>query len=132
LLLEGVMENFFITIENHEDKIEALLIESKTNSKPEILERIEKNRENLNFLKRSVVPLRDALFNLKIKQEDESYIGIEKINYSYFTRLHQKSLEILDQIDYDMNSLESASNVFFSSQTQRTNQIMKTLTIFSV
>jgi magnesium transporter len=30
-----------------------------------------------------------------------------------------------------MNTLESASNIFFSTQNQRMNQIMKTLTIFS-
>jgi magnesium transporter len=132
LLLDGVMENFYISLENDEDKIEDLIAESKTNNKPEILERIERNRENLNFMKRSIVPLRDALYTLKSKQEDENFRGIESNNFSFFARLHQKCLEILDQIEYDMNALESASNVFFSSQSQRMNQIMKTLTIVSV
>lgn len=132
LLLEAVMENFFITIENNEDKIEALIVDSNDNEGMEILELIEKNRENLNFLKRSIVPLRDALYTLKSMQDDDEFTEIEKSNYIFFTRLHQKSLELLDQIEYDMNSLESASNVFFSSQNQRMNQIMKTLTIFSV
>ncbi|MCY1378920.1 Cobalt/magnesium transport protein CorA [compost metagenome] len=72
------------------------------------------------------------MFNLKTHQKDEDFAGIEKSNYAFFERLHQKSLEILDQIDYDLKSLDSASNVFFSSQSQRMNQIMKTLTIFSV
>ena len=39
---------------------------------------------------------------------------------------------MLDQVDYDLTSLESASNFHFSAQSQRMNQIMKTLTIFSV
>lgn len=132
LLLDAVMENFYITIESYEDKIEDLIVESKTNHKSVVLESIEKNRENLNYMKRSIIPLRDALFNLKSIQEDDDYDGIEKSNYTFFARLHQKSLEILDQIEYDMNSLESASSIFFSSQSQRMNQIMKTLTIFSV
>ncbi len=132
LLLDAVMENFFITIESYENGIEALLIEAKNSYKAVVLERIEKERENLNFLKRSIVPLRDALFNLKTIREDDDFDGIDKANYAFFERLHQKSLEILDQIDYDLKSLDSASNVFFSSQSQRMNQIMKTLTIFSV
>lgn len=132
LLLDAVMENFYITIEGFEDKIEKLIAEAKTNHKSEVLERIEKSRENLNFVKRSVVPLRDSLYNLKSIKEDNDYNGIEKSNFTFFARLHQKCLEILDQIEYDTNSLESAANIFFSSQTQRMNQIMKTLTIFSV
>ncbi len=132
LLLEAVMENFFITIEYFEDRIEELMIEAKTSDKPTVLVQIEKNRENLNFLKRSILPLRDALFNLKSIHEDDDYDGIEKANYTFFARLHQKSLELLDQIEYDMNTLDSASNFYFSSQSHRMNEIMKILTAVSV
>ncbi|UOK41574.1 MULTISPECIES: magnesium/cobalt transporter CorA [Flavobacterium] len=132
LLLDAVMENFYITIENYEDRIEALMVESKTNHRQDVLIRIENNRENLNFLKRSIVPLRDALFSLKSFQDDRDYNGIEVANYTFFARLHQKCLELLEQIDYDLNSLDSASHFHFSAQSQRMNEIMKTLTVVSV
>ena len=54
------------------------------------------------------------------------------LHIHFFARLYQKSLEMLDQIEYDLVSLDSASNFHFSAQSQRMNQIMKTLTIFSV
>ena len=132
MLLDAVMDNFYITLENYEEKIEAVSGEAKNNHKPVVLERIEKHRENLNFLRRAIVPLRDALYNLKSIQHDDQYNGIEKSNYTFFARLHQKTLELLEQIDFDNNALESASNIFFSTQSQKMNQIMKTLTIFSV
>ena len=132
LLLEAVMENFFITLESIEADIEKLAGDAKDASNTDVLISIEKHRENLNFLKRSIIPLRDALFTVKSMQHNESFSEIEPANFVYFIRLHQKSLEILEQIDYDNKSLESASNVFFSSQNQRMNEIMKTLTIFSV
>jgi magnesium transporter len=132
LLLDAVMENFYITIESYEDQIDVLQGESKASYKSEYLQRLEKTRENLNFLKKSILPLRDALFNLKSIEADDNHEGIEKSNYTFFARLHQKSLELLDQIEFDMNAMESASNIFFSTQNQRMNQIMKTLTIFSV
>lgn len=132
LLLEAVMENFYITIEFYEDQIEALLVEAKSSDKPDVLIRIEKNRESINFLKRSILPLRDALFNLKSEHHDEHYDGIEEANYNFFARLHQKSLEILEQIEYDMNTLDSASSFYFSSQSHRMNEIMKILTAVSV
>lgn len=132
LLLESIIENFFITIEFYEDRIEGLLIESKASDNPDILVRIEKNREQLNFLKRSILPLRDTLFILKSKNDDNDSNFIDNSNHNFFARLHQKTIEVLEQIEYDMNSLESASNFYFSSQSHRMNEIMKTLTIVSV
>lgn len=132
LLLDSIIENFFITIENYESRIEKLLMDVKVDDATHLLESIEKQRENLNYLKRSIIPLRDALFSLKSIQDDDDYNGISKSNVTFFTRLHQKSLELLEQAEYDINTLESASNLFYSTQNQRMNQIMKTLTVFSV
>ncbi len=132
LLLEAVMENFYITIEYYEERIEKLMAEAKTSDKPDVLERIEKTGENLNFLKRSILPLRDALFNLKSVHSEEDYDGIDKSNYTFFARLHQKALELLEQIEYDGNALDSASSFYFAAQGHRMNQVMKILTGVSV
>lgn len=132
LLLDSVMENFYISIENNEMVIEKLLIESKTSYQSNMLQNIERERDNINVIKRAIVPLREALFNIKSIKNDQDFSGIKNSNYTFFARLHQKSIELLEQIDYDIATLESASNIFFSSQNQRMNQIMKTLTIASV
>jgi magnesium transporter len=42
------MENFYVT-ENEEDKVEELIVLSKSSADPKILERIEKHRDNFNF-----------------------------------------------------------------------------------
>ncbi|TDW52069.1 magnesium transporter [Flavobacterium sp. 270] len=131
LLLDAVMENFYITLEDEEDKVEALINQTKKDAKPIILEKIENHRDNLNFLKRSIVPLRDSLYYLKTIKDDDTYNGIEKETFNFFIRLHQKSLELLEQIESDMSSLESASNFYFSEQSRKMNEIMKTLTIIS-
>jgi magnesium transporter len=131
LLLDAIIENFYITIENEEDKVEELINLSKDSADPKILIRIEKHRDNFNFLKRSIVPLRDSLTGIKSLKEDEVCNVIEMESYVYFSRLHQKSLELLEQIESDMGMLESASNFFFSSQSHKMNEIMKTLTIVS-
>lgn len=132
LLLDAVMENFYISIENNELVIEKLLIQSKTSYQSNMLQSIERERDNISVIKRAIVPLREALYNLKSIKNDQDFSGISNSNYTFFARLHQKSIELLEQIDYDIATLESASNIFFSSQNQRMNQIMKTLTIASV
>ncbi|MDQ6469546.1 magnesium/cobalt transporter CorA [Flavobacterium sp. LHD-80] len=132
LLLDAVMENFYITIEDEEDNIEELINLTKKGADPVILEKIENHRDNFNFLKRSIVSLRDSLYYLKtIKDDDENNGLIRKDTFNFFIRLHQKSLELLEQIESDMSSLESASNFYFSEQSRKMNEIMKTLTIIS-
>lgn len=131
ILLDAIMENFYITIENEEDKVEELINLSKKSADPLTLERIEKHRDNFNFLKRSIIPLRDSLYGIKSIKDDNVFNAMEIESFSFFFRLHQKSLELLEQIESDLGLLESASNFFFSSQTQKMNEIMKTLTIVS-
>ncbi len=132
LLLDAVMENFYITIENEEDKVEILVNISKTHSNPSILEQIEKHRDNFNFLKRAIIPLRDSLYSIKSMKDDNVFNTIERENYSFFERLHQKCLELLDQIEYDLSTLESVSNFYFSNQSHKMNEVMKMLTVVSV
>ncbi len=132
LLLESIMENFYITIENEEDKVEDLINISKTGSHPDTLVQIERHRDNFNFFKRSIIPLRDSLYSIKSIKDDNVFEAIASENFSFFDRLHQKCLELLEQIDYDMITLESASNFYFSNQTQKMNEVIKTLTVVSV
>ena len=132
LLLDAIMENFYITIENEEDRVEELINLSKTSTNPKILEQIEKHRDNYNFLKRSIIPLRDSLYSIKSMKDDNVFNAIEQDNYSFFERLHQKCLELLEQIEYDMTTLDSASNFYFSTQNHKMNEVMKTLTVVSV
>ena len=132
LLLDAVMENFYITIENEEDKVEDLINLSKTSSNPEILVQIERHRDNYNFLKRAIIPLRDSLYSIKSMKDDNVFNAIEHDNYSFFERLHQKCLELLEQIEYDLITLDSASDFYFSSQNHKMNEVMKTLTVVSV
>ncbi len=132
LLLDAVMENFYITIESEEHKIDALIDLIKSTPNPNILEDIELHRDNLNFLRRSIVPLRDSLYSIKSMKDDDVFNVIQAENYTFFSRLHQKCLELIDQVDADLNSLDSASAFYFSMQSHKMNEVMKTLTVVSV
>lgn len=132
LLLDAIMENFYITIENEEDKVEELINLSKENTNLSVLEQIEKHRDNYNFLKRAIIPLRDSLYSIKSIKDDNVFNAIESNNFTFFERLHQKCLELLEQIEYDLTTLDSAANFFFSSQSHKMNEVMKTLTVVSV
>lgn len=131
LLLDAIIENFFITIESKEIKIEELLVASKTADDPTIMQEIEKTREVFQFLKHSIIPLKEALFTIKTIKDDDVLDLIQSSNFVFFGRLHNKTVELLEQIEYDMNSLESASNFFYTAQNHRMNEVMKILTVVS-
>lgn len=131
LLLDAIIENFYITIEAKEDKIEELIASSKSSDDPLIMQDIEKMREVFYLLKRSVMPLKDALFTIKTIKDDAELDFIEPSNFVFFGRLHQKTVELLEQIEYDMNSLDSANNFFYTAQAHRMNEVMKILTVIS-
>lgn len=131
-LLESVMENFFVNMDSLEDEIEMILVESRVSYLPNTLVVIERDSEQLNAIKRAILPLRDVLHNLK-SQEDVRMISlIGKNNILYYSRLHYRALEVLDQVEYNLTKLDSATNYYFSAQNHRMNQIMKVLTIVSV
>jgi len=132
LLLDAIMENFYITIESEEDKVEDLINRAKSSTDPIILEEVERHRDNYNFLKRSIIPLRDSLYAIKSIKDDEIFNEIEDKNFTFFDRLHQKSLELLEQIEYDLATIDSVSNFYFSTQNHKMNEVMKTLTVVSV
>jgi magnesium transporter len=125
------MENFYITIEKKEDKGEELIKASKGSAYPKSLGRTEKHRDNFNFLKRSIIPLRESLFSFKSVKDDHLFNAVEIESFSFFSRLHQKNYELLEQIESDLGSIESVSNFYFSAKTQKMNEIMETLTIVS-
>lgn len=131
LLLDAVIENFYITIEKKEEKIEDLQQQSKTSDDPVIIEEIEQLREVFHFLKRSLIPLKEALFTIKTIKEDDEFSSIQETNFVFFSRLHQKTIELLDQIEYDMSSLDGASNFYYTTQNHKMNEVMKTLTVIS-
>jgi len=132
LLLDAVMEHFYITIENEENHVEALINQAKNSSHPRVLEHLEHHRDHYHLLKRAIVPLRDSLYSIKTLGSEATHLGLQHASLCLFDRLHQKSLELLEQIEYDMQTLESVTNFYFSSQGQKMNEIMKTLTVVSV
>lgn len=132
LMLEAIMENFYEILSDIEDEIEIIVIGAKTKYNANLLQIIKSHTENLSDLKRAIAPLRDVLFTINNSSFSEEYQFLEESNHIYFDRLHHKTLELIDQIDYDLNQLDNASSFHFSMQSHRMNEIMKVLTIVSV
>ena len=132
-LLDVLMDSYLIALDSVEDKVELVLLEAKTNYHKSVLIKVEELTQELQDIKRASIPFREVLHNLQVHPlERQEVCGISRESGVFFNRLQYKCSEVLDQIEYNLNKLDSATNYYFASQSNRMNEIMKVLTIVSV
>ena len=92
---------------------------------PEFTSLVEKRKQELFNFKKATLSLRDTVIKLE-KME------IEGFNVKYFSELKEQTNNLISNIDFELQELESKINLIFSIQGHRLNEVMKTLTILSV
>lgn len=92
---------------------------------PEFMQEIEQFKQKLFVLKKSTLSLRDCITKIVNSESVE-------LEEKYFNELKEQVKNVLNDIDFQIQTLESKISLLFSIQGHRLNEIMKTLTIFSV
>lgn len=126
-MLEAINDNY---IEVMEDSEEAIIRLDKAVMKwppADLLREIEWEKRKLVDLRKTVQPMRDVL--LQIDRVENNLI-IES-NCLYFQELKDTTLTLLEEIDAQKQVLEGISNMYYSVQGQKMNEIMKVLTVVS-
>lgn len=125
VIIEAIIENYesvYLKItENNLTEVKLIDV----NPTPEFAEKIETNKQQLFILKKGISSLRDAI--AKIEKT-----SLEEYESRYFTELKEQANYMIDDIDFDLQQLESTINLIFNLQSHKLNQVMKTLTVLSV
>ena len=125
LLLESIIDIYQDTyLENAELSSDKLLSEN-IKPTPEFTSLVEKRKQELFNFKKATLSLRDTIIKLE-KME------IAGFNVTYFSELKEQTSNLVSNIDFELQELESKINLIFSIQGHRLNEVMKTLTILSV
>lgn len=125
-LLESILDNYFRTLSRLDEDIEAInLTDTKHGISPDVLVAIESHKKFVHFIKKSIFPIKE--FAQQVERGECS--RIEKRHKKYFLEIKDLCLTLIDSSDMILASLESATNLFFSIQNHRMNEVMKTLTI---
>jgi magnesium transporter len=128
LLIEGILINFFTTLENLQQSVKENIKPLETsNTDPAIVARIEDYKIKLQQVKRNVMASRDALISI---EKGESGL-IRQDQKKYYFDLKDQCLQIIEEVDTLYQGLDAAENLFFSLQGHRMNQVMTTLTILA-
>lgn len=123
LILESIIDNYQEIYETKSNLSEFEV--NKVRPTPEFTELVENRKQMLYKFKKAASSLRDIIIKLE-KTE------MENLQIKYFSELKEQSHNLISEIDFEIHELESKLNLIFSIQGHRLNEVMKTLTIFSV
>lgn len=125
-MLESILDNYFNSLHKIDQEVANLdFTDWQKELHPDTLKAIENHKKFVQFIKKSILPIKE--FAQMVEQAGCACVG--KKNIKYFVEIKDLCLTLMDSCDIILASLESASNMFFSMQGRRLNQIMKTLTI---
>ncbi|MCC5921560.1 MAG: magnesium/cobalt transporter CorA [Cyclobacteriaceae bacterium] len=125
-MLESILDNYFKTLNKLDEEIERFnFTDTKKEPSLNVLEIIENHKKFVHFIKKSILPIKE--FSQIVERGECQYI--EQKHIKYFLEIKDLCLTLIDSSEMILASLESATNLFFSLQSHRMNQVMKTLTI---
>lgn len=125
LILESIIDNYEMTFKKLADKNDQLFMTSKLKSTPDFTNLVETKKQEMYVFQKAAKELRDIITKFEKVQE----ISIKN---KYFNELKEQVNNLVSDIEFEIQELESTINLIFSIQGHRLNEVMKTLTIFSV
>jgi magnesium transporter len=125
LIIEAIIDNYQETYLNHEKISDSQLNATHIKPTPEFTSLVEKRKQELFNFKKAALSLRDTIMKLE-------KVEIDGFETKYFSELKEQTNNLISNIDFELQELESKINLIFSIQGHRLNEVMKTLTILSV
>jgi len=126
-LIDNVVDNYFILLEDMEDRIERLENDLVKQTTPAKLQSIHSLKRELIFLRKSLWPLRETISSL---QRSDSPL-IDEPNAIYFKDIFDHIIAIIDTVDTFRDMLSGMLDIYLSSTSMKLNEVMKVLTIIA-
>jgi len=126
-LLDTVVDNYISIIERLGEQIEDIEEDVLTNPKPAVMDKINTFKREMNYLRKSIRPLREAIIQL-LKLDSEL---IKENTIPFLKDLLDLITQATEAIDTYREMLSDQLNIYNSSISNRMNDIMKVLTIFA-
>lgn len=124
-LVDAVVDAAFPVLEALGDRLETLEEQLLEAPPATAMQEIHLNRRELLVMRRMIWPLREAL--AKMSRESQDFIGEDTRMYLRDTYDH--AIQLIDLIETYRDLSASLLDLYLSSIGQRTNEVMKTLTL---
>lgn len=126
-LMDQIIDGYLVVDEQISGDIDALEDEMSLQAQKEQFLRLQALRRSLLHLRRNFVPVREILHQLMRSDID----FFEEKNKYFLKDAEDHILRAIDSVDTSREMVTSLSELFFSMQNNRMNQVIRTLTIIS-
>lgn len=126
-LLDAVVDKYYFVLEKLADNIDLLEDQLLENPDEMVLQNIYELKKEMIYVRNSIWPLRNIISNLT---QIELGLIHEKTVY-YLRDIHDHIVQMVDIIETYRDILSGMLDTYLSSIGNRTNEVMKVLTIFS-
>ena len=127
MLLDVIIDQYFFVIEGVEEKVEKLEHEIFRNPHDSQLLLMQQLKSDVLYMRKHIVPVRDLITNL-MRNEIEYF---EADNKYYLRDLHDHMVRNVEELDFLREQLISLMDLYYSLQSHKMNNVMKTLTSVS-
>lgn len=126
-IIDSVVDEYYAVLEKMGAEIESIEIKVFEDFHTEIYKDISRLRNELIYLRKSAVPIRDVLSQCVRTSRRE----VNERTKKYFKDAHDHIIQAVDIIESYFQMLDSARDAFNSVQANKMNEVMKVLTIFA-
>ena len=126
-LIDCLVDNYFLTLEKVDQKLENLEEEVVKSPSPKTLQKIQHTRRELTLLRKSVWPMREVISNFR---RIETPL-IQESTKLYIHDVYDHTIQAIDTIESFRDIASGMLDIYQSNMTQRMNEIMKVLTVVS-
>ncbi|WP_372949342.1 magnesium/cobalt transporter CorA [Mariniphaga sp.] len=126
-LIDTLVDGYIHTIERLGTVLEGMEVEVLQHSQKSTLEKIYRLKTNIGFLRKSIFPLKEIM--LTLNKSDSNLI--QKKTVSFLKDLNDLTTQSLEAVEIYHNMANDYLNIYHSNVANRTNEVMKVLTIFA-
>jgi len=126
-LVDAVVDHYFLVVEHIGDKVELLDDRLLVDPRQDDIQVLHRHKRDLLSLRRAVWPLREVLSSVS---KDESPL-LRRETKVFWRDLYDHCIQVIDIVETARDTLASMHDTYLSSISNRMNEVMKVLTIFS-
>lgn len=127
VIIDAVVDNYFALADTLEEVLEAVEIELLAQPQTQTFLTMQLLKRQLVFIRRSVTPLREVL--LAVERSETTLI--QEKTMPYFRDVFDHILRVIDTMDSFRDLINGVLDIYLTSASNRTNEIMKVLTVFA-
>ncbi len=126
-ILDSVVDNYFSVLEYIGEEIEEMEGRLLQSASQQVLTSIYNLKQELVYLRKSIWPMREVISNL----QRSDYKLVTKDTFIYLRDVYDHSIQVVETVETFRDMSSGMLDLYLSTVSNKTNEVMKVLTIFA-